>query len=221
MHMAKDSKRPAKYVPRVEETQTRLKKELHRRGMNDDAIAAALRKKKRRKPLEFALVQSRHAVPREKIHAPGKPDEASKPAPRPRLAGELCTVEFAADRLKVHQKTILRFIRKGRLKATRIGKSYRIPRAELEALAGVELPVTSAAEPSVTSIVDIPGVAPETAQKWSLAITSALNARAARMTPFRTETIYEPERAHFKVVIVGAPGDTANLLGLIRMWRGS
>jgi excisionase family DNA binding protein len=217
--MAKDSKRPPKYVPRPEETQTLLKAELHRRGMNDDAIAAALRKKKRRKPLEFALVQSRHAVPREKISPPVKV-RAAEPAPRPRLADELCTVEFAADRLKVHQKTILRFIRKGRLKATRIGKAYRIPRAELEALAGVELPAVTAAEPSVTSIVDIPDVAPETAQKWSLAITSALNSRAARTTPFRAEVIYEPERAHFKVVIVGAPGDTANLLGLIRMWTG-
>ena len=216
--MAKDSKRPAKYVPRPEETQVLLKKELHRRGITDDTIASTLRKKKRRKPLEFALVQSRHAVPREKITPPAKA-RAAEPA-RPRLADELCTVEFAANRLKVHQKTILRFIRKGRLKATRIGKSYRIPRAELESLAGVELPATSAAEPSVTSIVDIPDVAPETAQKWSLALTSALNARTNR-GPMRAETIYEPERAHFKVVIVGAPGDTANLLGFIRMWTGA
>jgi len=214
--MAKDSKRSAKYVPRPEETQVLLKKALHRRGMSDDTIALTLRKKKRRKPLEFALVQSRHAVPRENIRAVKKTD-AAPPASRPRLADELCTVEFAADRLKVHQKTILRFIRKGRLKATRIGKSYRIPRAELETLAGVELSA-SAAEPSVTSIVDIPDVAPETAQKWSLAITTALNSRANRTTPLRAETIYEPGRAHFKLVIVGAPGDTANLLGLIRMW---
>jgi excisionase family DNA binding protein len=216
--MAKDSKRPAKYAPRTEETQVLLKKELHRRGMDDDAIAATLRKKKRRKPLEFALVQSRHTVPREKIRAVRKADDAPQPAPRPRLADELCTVEFAAERLKVHQKTILRFIRKGRLKATRIGKSYRIPRAELEALAGVELPANAPAEASVTSIVDIPDVAPETAQKWSVTLTTALNSRANRGTPLRAETIYEPERAHFKVVIVGAPGDTANLLGLVRMW---
>lgn len=219
MQMAKDSKRPAKYVPRPEETQVLLKKELHRRGMDDEAIASTLRKKKRRKPLEFALVQSRHAVSRDKMR-PREKEARPTPAPRPRLTDELCTVEFAADRLKVHQKTILRFIRKGRLKATRIGKSYRIPRAELEALAGMELPATAAAEPSVTSIVDIPDVAPDTAQKWSLAIVSALNSCAARTTPLRAETIYEPERAHFKVVIVGAPGDTANLLGLIRMWTG-
>jgi excisionase family DNA binding protein len=216
--MAKDSKRQAKYVPQPVETQTLLHKELHRRGMSKDEIAATVRKKKRRKKLEFALVQSRHAVPLERVQSLSK--QESPAAQRPRLADQLCTVEFAADRLKVHQKTVLRFIRKGRLKATRIGKSYRIPRSDLEALAGVELPGSSSPEVSVTSIVDIPDVAPETAQKWSTAITSALNSRAARTTPLRAETIYEPERAHFKVVIVGSPGDTTNLLGLVAMWTG-
>jgi excisionase family DNA binding protein len=217
--MARDSKRPPKYVPRPEETETLLRKELRRRGMSEEQIVSALRKKKRRKGLEFALVQSQHAMPREKIAPRPKAEgTAVAEARRPRLADELCTVEFAAARLKVHQKTILRFIRKGRLRATRIGKSYRIARSDLEALAGVAFPTAAPPEAYVTSIVDVSEVAPETAQKWSLAITNALNARANRTPPLRAETIYEPERAHFRVVIVGAPGDTANLLGLIRMW---
>jgi len=217
--MAKDSKRPPKYVPRPEETQTLVRKELRRRGMGEEEIASTLRKKKRRKVLEFALAQSKHAVPREMITARKKTGRTeAQPPHRPRLADELCTVEFAAARLKVHQKTILRFIRKGRLQATRIGKSYRILRSDLEGLAGVALPATAPPEAYVTSIVDIPEVAPETAQKWSLAITNALNARANRTPPLRADAIYELERAHFRVVIVGAPGDTANLLGLIRMW---
>jgi excisionase family DNA binding protein len=217
--MARDSKRPPKYVPRPEETQTLVRKELRRRGVSEEKIVSTLRKKKRRKVLEFALVQSRHAIPREKISARGKADKADAPElRRPRLADELCTVEFAAARLKVHQKTILRFIRKGRLHATRIGKSYRILRSDLEALAGVAMPAAAPPDAYVTSIVDIPDVAPETAQQWSVTVTNALNARANRTPPLRAETIYEPDRAHFRVVIVGAPGDTANLLGLIRMW---
>jgi excisionase family DNA binding protein len=217
--MAKDSKRPPKYVPRPEETGTLVRKELRRRGMSEEKIASTLRKKKRRKVLEFALVQSQHAVPREKIVADRKKEETIRPVPRrAQLADELCTVEFAAERLKVHQKTILRFIRKGRLHATRIGKSYRILLSDLEALAGVALPAAARPDAYVTSIVDVPDVAPETAQHWSLAITSALNARTNHIPPLRAETIYEPDRAHFRIVIVGAPGDTANLLGLIRMW---
>jgi hypothetical protein len=84
--------------------------------------------------------------------------------------------------------------------------------------AGVALPAAAPPDAYVTSIVDIPNVAAETAQRWSLAITTALASRANHTPPLRAETIYEPERAHFRVVIVGAPGDTANLLGLVRMW---
>lgn len=210
--MAKDSK---KYLAKPQETGPLLKSELRRRGLTDAEIAAKLRKKKRRKVLEFGIVKLRHAVPAEKISPPGKPTQST---PRSRLGDELCTVEFAAERLKVHQKTILRFVRKGRLKATRIGKSYRILRSDLESFAGVALPAEAPAAASMTSIVDIPDVAPEQARKWSLTVTGALNAKTNRNPPLRADVIYEPERAHLKIVVVGAPGDTLNLLSLIRMW---
>lgn len=210
--MAKDSK---KHVEKPQETGTLLRSELRRRGLSDAEIDAKLRKKKRRKVLEFGIVKLRHAVPPEKISPPVKPAPSM---PRARLGDELCTVEFAAERLKVHQKTILRFVRKGRLKATRIGKSYRILRSDLETFAGVSLPAEAPAAASMTSIVDIPDVAPGQAKKWALTITSALNAKANRNPPLRADVIYEPERAHLKIVVVGAPGDTLNLLSLIRMW---
>jgi excisionase family DNA binding protein len=41
----------------------------------------------------------------------------------------LVTVEQAAEELKLHPKTVLRYIHEGRLEATRIGKAYRIDRA--------------------------------------------------------------------------------------------
>jgi excisionase family DNA binding protein len=209
--MAKDSKR---CTAKPQETGTLLKSELRRRGLTDAEIDAKLRKKKRRKALEFGIVKLRHAVPAEKISPPAKP---SPSAPRHRLADDLCTVEFAAERLKVHQKTILRFVRKGRLKATRIGKSYRILRSDLEDFAGVKLPAEVAAA-SMTSIVDLPGIASDRAQKLSLAITSALQARANRTPPLRADIVYEPERSNLKVIVVGAPVDALNLLGLIRIW---
>jgi excisionase family DNA binding protein len=132
---------------------------------------------------------------------------------------ELCTVEFAASRLKLHPKTVLRFIRDGRLRATRLGKSYRILRADLEALAGVPAPVETPPDDAwVTSIVDIPGIGPELAQKWARTITSALDARPRGGPAMRAEVVYEPERSHLKIVLVGAPGDTANLLNLVRLW---
>ena len=46
------------------------------------------------------------------------------------------TVEHAARRLQLHPKTVLRFIRDGRLPAKRLGKAWRIRQSDLDALAG-------------------------------------------------------------------------------------
>jgi excisionase family DNA binding protein len=145
-----------------------------------------------------------------------RPDATAPAIARP--GDDLCTVEVAASQLKLHQKTILRFVRSGRLKATKIGKSYRILRSDLEAFAGVAMPTGAPETASMTSIVDIPDVAPEKAKRWSQSIMNALNARTNRKPALRADVIYEPERSRLKVVIVGAPADAINLLGLIRMW---
>jgi hypothetical protein len=70
----------------------------------------------------------------------------------------------------------------------------------------------------VTSIVDIPGVGPELAQKWARTITGALDARASGGPPMRADVVYETERSRLKIVLIGPPGDTANLLNLIGLW---
>ena len=45
-------------------------------------------------------------------------------------------MEQVAERLGLHVKTVRNYVRDGRLKAVRIGKQYRIARADLEALTG-------------------------------------------------------------------------------------
>jgi excisionase family DNA binding protein len=211
------AKRPVKpklkpWGKQPEETLVLLKKELRRRGMTDSEIDSTLRKKSRRKVLEFNVVKSRHLMPHE-INSPYRKPKHQVVRP----PGELCTVHFAADRLKLHPKTVLRFIREGRLKATRIGKSYRILHSDLEAFAG--LPVeTPFSEAWVTSIIDVPDVGPEIAQKWARAIPAALHSRLGTGPHVRAEIVYEAERAHLKVVLLGPPGDTAKMLDLIRMW---
>src|SRR2546430_4275790 len=52
------------------------------------------------------------------------------------MHARLLTAEEVADRLNLHVRTIRRFIREGRLKATRIGKEYRIADADLAGFAG-------------------------------------------------------------------------------------
>ncbi len=135
------------------------------------------------------------------------------------MSEELYTVEQAAERLKLHAKTVLRAIREERLRATRVGKSYRILRSDLDAFSGVPARAAAASgEPWVTTIVDIPSVWPEMAQKWARTVTNALNARTPGGPPLRAEVIYEPERSHLKIIVVGPPGDVVNLMNLIRVW---
>lgn len=45
---------------------------------------------------------------------------------------EFLTVEEIANRLRVHEDTVLRWIRAGRLKAYKIGRDYRIEKADYE-----------------------------------------------------------------------------------------
>ena len=199
-----NKRKPWKNPP--QESMVLLKKELRRRGLTDSEIESTLRKKRRRKVLEFNVVKSPHMLPIE-INSPR------------RTTGELCTVHFAAERLKLHPKTVLRFIREGRLRASRIGKSYRILRADLDTFAGLPGAAdTSSEEPWVTSIIDVPGVGPELAQKWARTIPAALHSRLGNGPSLRAEIVYEAERAHLKIVLLGAPGDTATMLGLIRTW---
>jgi excisionase family DNA binding protein len=211
--------RTSRRTEQPEETLVLLKRELRRRGMSDEEIDATIRKKRRRKVLEFNLVKARHLMPHE-INSPlPKPSVKQRNREtRPGTSHELCTVEFAADRLKLHRKTVLRFIRDGRLRARRIGKSYRILRNDLEEFAGIPVPAESPASDAwVTSIVDVPGVDPQVAQRWARMIPAALNSRFGHGNT-RAEIVYEVERAHLKIIFVGAPAETETLLGTIRVW---
>jgi excisionase family DNA binding protein len=201
-----DQPRPTRYQPQTPEDSALLHAELRRRGLSEDEIEAALRKKKRRKVIAFNVVKSRRALPPERL-------EGLRPAP-----GELRTVDDAADLLKLHPKTVLRFIREGRLKATRIGKSYRILKGDLDAFAGVPANDPAAAEARVTSIVDVPDVGPELAKTWARTVTNALTSRPRGAAPFSADVTYDAERAALKIVVVGGADDSVNLLSLIRLW---
>src|SRR5215210_1822461 len=47
---------------------------------------------------------------------------------------EIMTPEQAAEYLQLNKETIYRYIREGKLLASRLGRTYRIPKANLDAL---------------------------------------------------------------------------------------
>lgn len=184
------------------EREARLRGELRRRGMSEAEVDRALRKKKRRAPLEFEVMKSRHIM--------------REARPQRGTSAQLCTVDYAADLLEVHPKTVLRFIREGRLKATRIGKAYRILRSDLAEFSGAPAvaPEPAPEEASVTSIVDVPDVDAALAKSWAKVVTASLK----RPTGLSVQVMHEPERSHLKIVIAGPPGETVAMLGQIRVW---
>jgi hypothetical protein len=98
-------------------------------------------------------------------------------------------------------KTVRNYVREGRLKAVRIGKQYRIAREDLEAMTGRSEPppepVRRTRHVEVSSIVEIDAITPEMANR----LTTSLIGGASGI---RIETIYNAERGHMKIVLVGS-----------------
>lgn len=118
------------------------------------------------------------------------------------MTQDLYTVDQVAELLGLHVKTVRQYVREGRLKAVRIGKQYRIAGEDLAALTGRPVasfrpePVRRERHVEVSSIVEIDAVSPELFHRL-------LSVGAAAGSGVRVEAIYNPERGHLKIILVG------------------
>jgi excisionase family DNA binding protein len=129
------------------------------------------------------------------------------------MSEEFYTAEQAAERLKLHPKTVLRLIREERLRATRIGKSYRILRSDLEAFAGVSNGAPAPqAEVYVTSVVEVPDLSAEMSNRLTVLMQAMLISRRRRPHAMQFNAAYDAERQLQKFILIGTPSDTAELL---------
>lgn len=134
------------------------------------------------------------------------------------MSDVLVTVEQAAEQLKLHPKTVLRHIRSGRLPATRIGKSYRIDQARLDAFAGVASGHAEAAdEVRATCIVEIPHMTIERAERTATFLNAVAMTGDARTSPLHLDTAFDPLARVLKVVVIGSPSDAAKLLEMLHL----
>ncbi|MFF3287370.1 helix-turn-helix domain-containing protein [Streptomyces sp. NPDC003023] len=129
------------------------------------------------------------------------------------------SVEQVAGLLDLHVRTVRTYVREGRLKATRIGKQYRIAREDLEAFTGgpVAPPARSVRHAEASTIVQIDAIDREATIRLSNTVMAVVGGRrdGGGGDPLRVETVYDEERAALKIIVLGGLDTTADLLKVI------
>ncbi|MET7752019.1 helix-turn-helix domain-containing protein [Micromonospora sp. NPDC005367] len=133
------------------------------------------------------------------------------------MSNDMYSVEQVAELLGLHVRTVRGYIRAGRLRATRIGKQYRIARADLDTLTGRPASAPPAGPPGleVSSIVQVDGVDRTAADRLGTLVLAGVNTHHDPARPLRVQTIHDEERHRMKIVILGDAATTADLLRLI------
>ncbi|MEV0189658.1 helix-turn-helix domain-containing protein [Kitasatospora purpeofusca] len=146
---------------------------------------------------------------------------------------EYFSVEQVAELLGLHVRTVRGYVRDGRLRATRIGKQYRIARRDFDSFAGgpasdgpdgadgasgSEGPPPAVPGPlhaEASTVVQIDGIGLREAARLSNTLLAAVSGPRGGGVPLRIETLHNEERSTLKVIVLGAPADTAELLLLV------
>ncbi|MEV6418842.1 helix-turn-helix domain-containing protein [Streptomyces sp. NPDC051662] len=140
------------------------------------------------------------------------------------------SVDQVAELLDLHVRTVRGYVRDGRLKATRIGKQYRIAREDLAAFTGRTAPSSSSSSGSsvgrggrhaeASVIVRIEVIGPEAAMRLTNTVMAAIAHGQDGGERLRVETVYDEERAVLKVIILGGLESTAELLKIVNALIG-
>jgi len=137
------------------------------------------------------------------------------------VAQELYSVFQIAERLKLHVKTVRSFVREGKLKATRIGKQYRIARADLEAFTGHPIFPTERETArrhryvEVSAIAQIDAISPEASSEVANSLSSFVYGRGKTEKPVRVETMYDEEIGRMKIILLGDPKSVSSTLNFL------
>ncbi len=129
------------------------------------------------------------------------------------------SIEDLTRILKLHSKTILRFIHEGKIKAQKIGRSWRISQEALRDYAHAELaPPAQPSQPvpvvdfgsigermTVSAVIEINEQNSEEASRLSNSLMAALNCKDPAWGSSRFDFFYYPEIPKAKYVLYGTP----------------
>lgn len=139
------------------------------------------------------------------------------------MARQLYSVDQVADQLGLHVRTVRGYVRDGRLKATRVGRQYRITQEDLEAFTGLPAPSPArrTRHTEVSGIVQIDAIDPVAVGRLTNLVMAAATGRHSNLPGrqgadrLRVESVYDEERATLKIIVLGGLDTTAELLRLI------
>lgn len=114
-------------------------------------------------------------------------------------------------------------MRDGRLAGVRIGKQYRIARADLETFTGGGATDTEAVAPAqaasrrvdVSSVIQLDGLDAEAVDRLTRTVEAVMAGRAAGDTTLRVEPVYDADRGRLKLIVVGGAADTVEIIRLV------
>jgi excisionase family DNA binding protein len=125
------------------------------------------------------------------------------------------SMDQVAERLGLHVRTVRGYVRDGRLNAVRIGKQYRVARADLEALTGRPAGRDERdRRVEVSAVLDVDGIDADAADR----ITALLDGlpRGPQGAPaLHLQAVRDPERARLKVLTTGGVRATVEVLRLV------
>jgi excisionase family DNA binding protein len=129
------------------------------------------------------------------------------------------SLDEVAGMLGLHVRTVRGYVRDGRLKASQVGRRYRVTHADLEAFTGAPAAPRATGEPHAEAsvIVQVDGVDPAASMRLSNTVVAVANSGggdrgAGRL---RVESVYDEERAVLKIVVLGGLAEAAELLRIV------
>jgi excisionase family DNA binding protein len=125
------------------------------------------------------------------------------------MSQDLLSVFDIASRLNLHVKTVRSYVRDGRLKGVRIGKSYRILRSDLEAFTGQPLPPSESEmarrqrHVEVSGVVQIDAISAEASTRLESSLAAFVQGSARADEALRIESIYDRNIGRMKIIVLG------------------
>jgi excisionase family DNA binding protein len=139
----------------------------------------------------------------------------------PTHAASLLSVEQVAEILTLNVRTVRNYVRSGRLKATRIGKQYRIGLADLETFTGRPVESHDPRTPApggrveISSVINVEGVTSELASRIANTLMATANMLRSFERSVAVSTTYDVQLDRMRVLLAADLATTRDFLGLI------